>query len=174
MRGFLIFLALAFPVVLASPYFWSLVRMETSLERVGYTSQSGVTQWASLGPLAPWPDWAIVPRDATITVRSHFEPAPGMIESGMADIGMTGSAADGQMAYAQALESQGWDVNLSYFDGTTPDLPPKRFHQCRVEARKGVRLLRLALEETGSSSKGSLYWANGPAKSIMGGSPGTC
>ena len=28
MRGFLIFLAVASPVVLASPYFWSLVRME--------------------------------------------------------------------------------------------------------------------------------------------------
>ena len=174
MRAFLIFLALAFPVVLARPYFWSLVRMETSLERVGYIHQNGVTQWASIGPLAPWPAWAIVPEDATLTVRSHFEPALGMIESGMADISMTGSAADGQTAYAQALESQGWEVQLSYFDGTTPDLPPRRFHQCRVEARKGGRVLRLLLEQTGASSEGSLYWANGPATSIMGGSPGAC
>src|SRR5580765_7046978 len=172
MRGFLIFLALAFPVVLASPHFWSLVRMETSLERVGYVHENGITQWASLGPLAPWPDWAVVPTDATLTVRSHFERAPGMIESGMADISLADSPANGQMAYAQALESQGWDVDLSYFDSTTPDLPPKRFHQCRVEARKGGRVLRLALEETGSSSKGSLYWADGLVNAMMGGSPG--
>ena len=28
MRGFLIFLACAIPIMLMSPYFWSLVRME--------------------------------------------------------------------------------------------------------------------------------------------------
>jgi len=174
MRGFLIFLALAFPIVLTSPHFWSLVRMETSLERVGYTYENGVTQWASLGPLAPWPDWALVPKDATLRVRSHFEPAPGMIESGMADISIKASAADGQTAYAQALESQDWDVSVSYFDGTTADLPPKRLHQCRVEARKGGKVLRLLLEETGPVSNGSLYWADGPVNAIMGGSPGAC
>jgi hypothetical protein len=148
--------------------------METSLERVGYTHAGGVTQWASLGPLAPWPDWAIRPQDAALTVRSHFEPAPGMIESGFADISTTGSAATAQFTYAQALESQGWDVTVSYFDGTTADLPPRPFRQCRVEARKGGRVLRLALEDTGSSSRGSLYWANGPAKAMLGGSPGSC
>ena len=174
MRGFLIFLALAFPVVLTSPSFWSLVRMETSVERVGYTHADGVTQWASIGPLAPWPDWAVRPRDAAMKVRSHFEAAPGMIESGMADIAVTGSAANAQRTYAQALESEGWNVELSYFDGTTADLPPRRFHQCRVEARKGGRVLRLWLDENQSSSKGSLYWANGPAKAILGGSPGAC
>jgi hypothetical protein len=174
MRGFLIFLAIAFPVVLASPHFWSLVRMETSLERVGYIHDNGVTQWASLGPLAPWPDWAIVPKDATITVRSHFEAAPGMVESGWADIRMADSAARGQIAYAQALEAEGWETSLSHFDATTPELPPKRFHQCRVEARKGARVLRLAIEESGPSSTGSLYWANGPVTSMLGGSPGTC
>jgi hypothetical protein len=109
-----------------------------------------------------------------IAVRSHFEPASGLVESGMADVTMPSSAAEGQLAYAKALETRGWDVNLSYFDGTTPDLPPRRFHQCHVEARKAGRLLRLALEEDGSSSKGSLYWADGPANSIIGGSPGNC
>jgi len=174
MRGFLIFLALAFPVVLASPSFWSLVRMETSVERVGYVNQSGVTQWASIGPLAPWPDWALVPKNATITVRSHFESAPGMPESGMADISVATSAAAGQIAYAEDLESQGWEVNLSTFDATTPDLPPRRFRQCRVEARKGTKVLRLALEEAGSSSQGSLYWADGLVTPMMGGSRGNC
>jgi len=174
MRGFLIFLAFAFPVVLASPFFWSLVRMETSVERVGYVQENGITQWASLGPLAPWPDWAIIPKDATVRVRSHFEPAPGMPESGMADISMSDSAANGQVAYGRSLEAQGWDVSLSYFDSTTADLPPKRLHQCRVEARKGSRVLRLALEQSGSSSTGTLYWADGPVNAMIGVSLGMC
>ena len=148
--------------------------METSVERVGYVHEGGVTQWASLGPLAPWPDWAVVPKNATITVRSHFEPAPGMPESGMADISVVTSAARGQVAYAEDLESQGWEVNLSYFDAATADLPPRRFRQCRVEARKGTRVLRLALEETGLSSQGSLYWADGLVNPMMGGSRGNC
>ena len=174
MRGFLIFLAIAFPIVLTIPSFWSLVRMETSVERVGYVNAGGVTQWASIGPLAHWPDWALVPKDAKITVRSHFESAPGMPESGMADIDVAVSAAQGQTAYARDLQSQGWDVNLSTFDATTPDLPPRPFRQCHVEARKGSRVLRLMLEQGDSSSKGSLYWADGSVKQLLGGSPGTC
>src|SRR5262245_39172167 len=110
MRGFLIFLAIAFPVVPVSPHLWSLVRMETSVERIGYVHEGGVTQWASLGPLAPWPDWALVPRNSTLTVRSHFEAAPGIPESGMADIRMTDSAAQAQLAYAQTLDAQGWET----------------------------------------------------------------
>ena len=174
MRGFLIFLALACPIVLTIPSFWSLVRMEMSVERVGYINAGGVTQWASIGPLSHWPDWALVPNNATLTVRSHFEAAPGMPESGMADIGLSISAAKGQIAYARDLESKGWDVNLSTFDATTPDLPPRPFRQCRVEARKGTRVLRLMLEEAGSSSHGSLYWADGSVTPLLGGSRGTC
>ncbi|HYD71836.1 MAG TPA: hypothetical protein VEF55_01765, partial [Candidatus Binatia bacterium] len=64
MRGFLIFLACAIPVVLMSPFFWSIVRMETGAERVGYTSAEGITQWAWLGPSAPWPEWALRPDGA--------------------------------------------------------------------------------------------------------------
>ena len=53
MKGFLIFLAVAFPIVLMSPSFWSLVRMEWGAERIGYVYGKGptrVTQWATLGP----------------------------------------------------------------------------------------------------------------------------
>jgi hypothetical protein len=103
-----------------------------------------------------------------------FRVRTGMPESGMADIAATMSAAQAQTAYGQALQAQGWDVNLSTFDATTPDLPPRPLHQCRVEARKGTRVLRLALEQTGASSQGSLYWADGPVNALLGGSPGPC
>ena len=36
MRGFLIFVAVAVPVVLVSPFFWALVNMNFGTERVGY------------------------------------------------------------------------------------------------------------------------------------------
>ena len=86
MKGFLIFLAVAFPVVLVSPFFWSLVRMEWSAERVGYTYHDGVTQWAMLGPKAPWPQWALVPEGAKLTVRAGYEPAPGHAAIGYGEI----------------------------------------------------------------------------------------
>src|SRR4030095_12817717 len=86
MRGFLIFLALAFPVVLLSPFFWSLVRMEVGAERVGYGYHDGVTQWAMLGPKASWPGWAVVPEGATLTVRANFEAAPGHSAMGYGEL----------------------------------------------------------------------------------------
>src|SRR5262249_5761759 len=89
MRGFLIFLAVAFPVVLASPFFWSLVHMEFGAERVGYVHGKGpgrVTQWATLGPKAAWPRWALVPAGAKLTVRANFEAAPGFGASGYGDM----------------------------------------------------------------------------------------
>jgi hypothetical protein len=88
MRGFLVFLAVAFPVVLLSPFFWSLVKMEVGAERVGYGHKTAdgkmVTQWATLGPKAPWPGWAIVPAGAKLTVRANFEAAPGYDATGTA------------------------------------------------------------------------------------------
>ena len=77
MKGFLIFLAFAFPVVLVSPFFWSLVRMEWGAERIGYHYKDGVAQWASLGPRSPWPRWALVPEGMKLTIRASYEPAPG-------------------------------------------------------------------------------------------------
>src|SRR4029450_10926047 len=109
MRGFLIFLAFAFPVVLASPFFWSLVRMEVGAERVGYghkTPGGGmVTQWATLGPKAPWPAWAVVPQGARLTVRANFEAAPGYDAVGYGDIDGKISARVVAQRYEQALRN---------------------------------------------------------------------
>jgi len=58
--------------VLASPFFWSLVNMEFGAERVGYRHGS-VTQWATLGPRAPWPRWALVPEGAARAMRAISE-----------------------------------------------------------------------------------------------------
>lgn len=176
MRALLIFLACAAAIVLASPFFWSLLRMETSAERVGYGHANGVTQWAWLGPAAPWPDWALRPPNARMRVQSHFEAAPGLAAVGLADINLEGAPQPALAAYAEAAQAAGWSVEYFTFDGVTPDLPPRRFRSCIVEVRQGARLLRLALESDGGSSRGSLRWIEGepPAPSISGAAPGRC
>jgi hypothetical protein len=175
MRGFLLFLAFAAPVVLASPFFWSLVRMETSAERVGYTQANGVTQWAWIGPEAPWPEWALRPEGASMRVQSHFEAAPGMAAIGLADVEVRGAPGAAIESYAQAARAAGWEVQLLTFVAVTPDLPPQRFRMCIAEARREGRLLRLALQADGRMSRGSLNWIEGgPPGPLVGAIPGHC
>jgi hypothetical protein len=176
MRGLFIFLACAAAVMLASPFFWSLVRIETSAERVGYGHANGVTQWAWLGPEAPWPDWALRPEGALMRVQSHFEAAPGMAAIGMADISVDGAPQAVLDAYARAAEAAGWTVAFWRFDGATLEIPPRSFRMCVVEARQRARMLRFALEQDGRRSSGSLQWIEGepPAASLIGAAPGRC
>lgn len=175
MRGLLIFIACAVAVMLASPFFWSIVRMETSMERVGYTNAEGVTQWAWLGPEAPWPAWALRPEGARMRVQSHFEAAPGMAALGMADVDIEGAPQAALNAYAEAARAAGWEVAFYRFDSMTPDLPPRPFRLCIAEARQGERLLRLSLERDGRWSRGSLNWIEGqPPSSLIGATPGGC
>lgn len=161
MRGFLIFLACAVPIVLASPFFWSLVRMETSAERVGYTTADGVTQWAWIGPQAPWPDWALVPEGAQLRVQSHYQPAPGHPALGMGDVEVRGNAGEIVDAYARAAEAAGWSVEFYRLDTMSPDLPPHALRLCMVEARRDGRILTLSLEQQGGVSQGSVHWIEG-------------
>jgi hypothetical protein len=171
MRGFLIFLAIAFPVVLASPFFWSLVRMEWSVERVGYVHEGPrgrVTQWAALGPKAPWPSWAIVPEGTNLTVRSNFEAAPGHNAGGYGDIAGAVSARTITERYQAALSQAGWGVRAVRFDATSPDIPPKPIHWCIVEARRGEQVQRLSVDIDEAKTTGSLWWTEGKAPLPMG------
>ncbi len=173
MRGFLLFLALAFPVALASPHFWSLVNIATSAERVGYV-RDGVTQWAWLGPKAPWPDWALVPAGGEVTVRAHFEAAPGMNASGFADVEVARGTRETTSAYARALELAGWSIETAHIDTSTADLPPRALHLCLIEARRDGRALRLSLERDTRPAIGSIYWAEGAVPKAIGAVAGPC
>ena len=161
MRGFLIFLAIAFPVALASPFFWSLVNMDWGAERVGYGHQNGVTQWATLGPKAPWPGWALVPDGARLTVRAHFEAAPGHSATGYGDIAGKVSARVAANRYEESLRRAGWAVRVGRFDSTYPEIPPRPLHWCIVEGRKGgrVQMMQLDIDEPGTI--GRLHWTEG-------------
>lgn len=167
MKGFLIFLACAVPVVLLSPFFWTLVHMNFGAERIGYVHGKGkqaVTQWATLGPKAPWPRWAVVPQGAKLTVGANFEAAPGFAATGYGDI--AGSTPPRLVAdrYRQELERGGWTVRTGRFDASSPDIPPRAIHNCIVEGRKGGAVQRLSIAIDGSGTEGSLWWTVGEAK----------
>lgn len=175
MRGFLIFLAFACPIVLANPVFWSLVNMEFGAERVGYVQANGVTQWAWLGPKSPWPQWAMVPEGCALTVRAHFEAAPGMAATGFGDVALKDTSAKGRDAFIQALQSAGWTVQVAHFDTLSPDLPPRPMHLCIIEAHKGARGLQFSYDRGSDSGVASLHWAEGKLPEMMKyAKPGAC
>jgi len=174
MRGLLIFLAIAFPVVLATPTFWSLVGMEFGAARVGYV-RNGVTQWATLGPLAVWPEWATVPAGGALTVRANFEAAPGESATGFADVELKDTSARGRDAYVSTLEHDGWTVQIAHFDTMAPEVPPRMMHFCIIEAHKGVRGLQFSYDRAGGGAVASLHWAEGKLPDMMKYSkPGAC
>jgi hypothetical protein len=178
MKGFLIFLAVACPVVLLSPFFWSLVNMNFGAERIGYghkTPHGMVTQWATLGPKAPWPAWALVPDGATLTVRSNFEAAgPGLNATGVGDFGGPGPAQAATERYQAALAQSGWRIRVARFDSLSPDIPPQPIHWCIVEARKGAQIQRLSIDIDDRKTTGSLWWTVGPANFPIGTSDKPC
>ncbi len=158
MRGFLVFLAVAFPVVLASPYFWSLVRMEWGAERVGYIDQAGLTQWAKLGPKSGWPSWAIVPEGVKLTVRGKFDAAPGHNATGYGEISGRIPARAVTERYVAALRSAGWAVQVGRFDTRLPD---EDIHWCIVEGRRDSRVQRMRIDIDETRTRGQLNWTDG-------------
>ena len=174
MRGFLIFLAVAFPVVLASPFFWSLVRMEFGMERVGYTDKAGVTRWATLGPKAAWPAWAVITQGAKLTVRANFEAAPGHSAVGFGDLSGKALARETVGRYQEALQSAGWTVRVGRFDSMYPEIPPRPLHWCIVEGRKGGRVQQMSVDIDEPQTVGRLHWTEGAMSFPQGAKPEPC
>ena len=174
MKGFLIFLAFAFPVVLASPYFWSLVRLDWSAERVGYTYGDGVTQWASLGPKSPWPGWALVPAGAKLTVRASYEPAAGHDAIGYGEIGGTTGPRETVERYQAALQRAGWAVRVGRFDASYPEIPPRPLHWCIVQAERAGRVLQMSVDIDEPETVGRLHWTEGQMRFPIGAKSEAC
>jgi hypothetical protein len=176
-KGFLIFLAVVFPVVMLSPSFWSLVRMEWGAERIGYiygTGPNRVTQWATLGPKAPWPQWAVVPQGAKLTVRANYEAAPGHPAIGYGDTeGGTSAHAVADRNEA-ALRSAGWSVRVGRFDASTPDIPPRPIHWCIVQAARGGRVQQMSVEIDETQTTGALHWTEGAMRFPIGATDRPC
>jgi hypothetical protein len=172
-RAFLIFLAVAAPVVLFDPFFWSLWRMETSRERVVYVRTDGVSQAAWIGPKAPWPGWATVPTGTKLRVNAHFEPVPGESATGFADVNTTGPAMDVVAGYERLLTEQGWSVSTYRQDLISADLPPRPLRYCILRATRDTRGLMLQIERQGSDRSGRLFWSE-PPHPVPIGAAGSC
>jgi len=165
MKGFLIFLAFAFPVVLASPTFWTLVAMEWGASPVTYHYHDGTIQHALLGPKSPWPEWAILPDDARLTVRAWYGETPTNPGSGFGDLGIRGKPLDAVAAYAAKLRDAGWRTETSLFQAALPEVPPRRLVTCIVRAtREGDdrRVLQVSFELEPGPGSGAFHWATRP------------
>jgi glycogen debranching enzyme len=175
MRWLLILLGIAGALVLTSPTFWSIWRMKTSSERVGYGEADGTVRWAQLGPDSPWPEWALVPAGTTIKVKAAFEANAKQPAIGIAEIEHPDSAAQLQRDYIHQLEGARWQVQPSYLDTALPDVPPRRVRLCCVVATKGGRSLRLSIAETPDPRLDSLSWAEGQELTgLIGSTAGLC
>jgi len=174
MKGFLIFLAVACPVVLASPFFWSLVRMEWGAERVGYTDHQGVTQWAMLGPQAAWPKWAVVPEGAKLTVRANFETAPGHPAVGYGELSGKVAPRLATERYQAVLQQAGWSVRIGRFDSSYPEIPPRPLHWCIVQAERAGRIQRMSVDIDEPRTVGRLHWTEGRMKFPIGAKDEPC
>lgn len=165
MRGLLIFLAIAFPIVLASPTFWWLVESEVGAAPVGYGRVDGSVQQALLGPKAPWPEWVSTPEGAKLTVRAWFGPAPSEIESGFGDLSFGGDTQKVIDAYRAKLRSEGWNVEGSFFSAPLPEIPPRQMEACILRATRNgadTRIIQASFEFKPGPGYGSVHWAMAP------------
>ncbi len=147
--------------------------MNVGAERVGYI-RNGDTQWAWIGPMSPWPTWALVPADAMLTVGAHFEASRNETAKGFGDLYLKQTTRAATDAYIATLARAGWMVETARFDTIAPELPPRPLHLCMIEARQGSRSLRLTLERAVEGGNASLYWAEGPVPVMLGSVPGPC
>ena len=178
MRGWLIFLAFAFPVVLASPSFWALVAMEFSASPVTYIEHDGSFRQALHGPKAPWPEWAVRPDGSKLKVKSWFGPTMKKSSTGFGDMSLVGEPLEVAAKFAETLRADGWEIETSLMRAPLPQFLPRMLEACKVMAKKGEREIHASINLAPNPGTGSLYWSDGsppPAwrhKSYM--DSGTC
>ena len=168
MRGFLIFVAVGCPIVLANPIFWSLVAMSWSASPVTYVNRDDTSQQALLGPKAPWPAWAITPHGAELRVKSWFGPSATSVGSGMGDLRISGPPRPAAELYVEKLRSEGWDIETGRFETPLPVIPPRTLVQCRIRATQGRYVISAAFEVAPEMGKGSIFWVDAPSEGAWG------
>ena len=166
MRGFLLFLALASPIVLANPLFWWIVGVHVGASPAIYNEADGTSRPAMLGPGATWPEWGNRPETGTLTVRARFSASPTMPATGFGDIDMGANPRRAVAEYAALLRSEGWRVELSEYKTVWPDLPPAMTALCILHATRereggGVRTMSGRVDLQLHPGKGALHWTDG-------------
>jgi hypothetical protein len=173
----LVFLVVALPLVLGSPFFWSLTRMAWGAEPVGYVQADGTVQNATIGPKSFWPDWAIRPQGAAMTVDSYFMAAPGMPAIGLASLDFKDSQLSVASRYETDLLSQGFEVTRYAGEFWSPDLPPRQFVHCVIEGADQAtprHTIRLSFSVASNAMPAKLSWTEGEIVPLAGMQPGNC
>lgn len=160
MRRLLILLAVLFPVVLVSRSFWSLVGMEFAYTPVTYRFDDGTTQEAQLGPMAHWPDWAIRPVGAVLTVEAWYGPSPNHTPVGHGVLEIRQNVRSVLADYETALRAAGWDVERTSLVFPLATDPPRSLELCVVTARMASdsRLLQASFDLSPSPGSTSMHW----------------
>ncbi len=177
MRAFLIFLAVAFPIVLASPIFWQLVAMEVAVARVGYGRPDGSIQQALIGPKAPWPDWVPHPDGASLEVRAWFGPTSSLAETGYGYLTVSERPSTVVAGYVDKLTAAGWHVEAQKFQTTSGTLPPHVLDKCIIVATRpdgDQRVIRASIELSARRGYDSLHWATFPQPAWARPNQGPC
>lgn len=165
MRGFLLLLVLAAPLVLANPIFWWLVQLAYSAAPATYVEADGQSRSALLGPKSPWPDWAIIPDGAKLTVEAWFAAAPPTPETGFGTLKLPDASAGAVKAFVAKLETAGWQVETSEIQTVDPTLPPKPFQMCTLRATRrdgGPRVMSASIPIGYSGISPRLHWWSTP------------
>lgn len=177
MRAFLFVLAIAVVGLVASPVFWSLVRMKFAAEPVGYVQQDGTVQTATIGPKSWWPDWAPRPSDTKVDVESYFAAATDMAARGVAAVAFSGGQRPVVERYEADLKANGFAVTRYARESWSPDLPPLAFTLCVIEGVKEAalpRTVRLIFSVESKAMPAKLHWTEGYQAPMLGMTPGDC
>jgi hypothetical protein len=163
MKGWVIFMALAAPIVLTSPVFWWLVQFETGAAQGTVVEHDGVARASSMGPRSPWPDWVSAPENAKLTVRTYLGDAPGHPAMGYGDLAFARPPLAELEALSRRPGEDGWSIASVRYDTVEPTLPPRNATVCVVTAQRAdphPRTIMYSLML--GSSQGRVHWSSAP------------
>ncbi|MEZ5817306.1 MAG: hypothetical protein R3D44_09505 [Hyphomicrobiaceae bacterium] len=166
MRWFLVALVLLAPVVVANPIFWWLVQSAFSAAPATYVEADGRVQHALLGPKSHWPDWALTPDGAKLTVEAWFAATPPAPETGFGTLNFKGEATTAVRDFVGKLEAAGWKVETSRSDTVDPTLPPRAFQMCQLRASRAdgsprIMTVSIPIGYSGRSAR-QQWWSSPP------------
>ena len=164
MRSWLLLIALATPVVLASPAFWWLLASASGAAPATAIYDDGTTQESLHGPKAPWPDWAVIPDEASLTVTAWFGPHREQPATGFGTLALDGPVGTFTAAYAAKLRAAGWDVTTYRQNVAVPLMPDGWGDRCILQAvtnKAPYRSVQTIVGLAEGTRTGRMHWRDG-------------
>ena len=172
-----IFLGATAMLVVANPFFWSIMRMNFAAEPVVYIEQDGTTTGAVLGPKAPWPDWVTAPPGGRLTVQSYFAGADALA-TGVGAFAFSDAPLDRLDGFLAALDADGWRVETAQLETVEPSLPPRPMTLCSIVASRDApdaRYILYSFEIDARARTMDVFWSSGgDVQQMIGAMPGPC